>query len=227
MSKPMIVGISGKIGTGKSTLAGWVASWLTGSERMSFACVLKDEVATLFNFPREWCDTAGGKARIVEISGSHAERLGLPSCSLTVRELLQVYGTDVVRAMDPCYWVKALDRVIPNSARFVVLDDIRFADEAAYVREQGGLLVRLDPYQGWKPGLYADHVSETALDAWGDWDLRMAPPYGQLSDAATVVVLRTAHEILERCVDSPTLRAQVSDNVQQRLDRILDRLEVA
>jgi hypothetical protein len=64
----------------------------------------------------------------------------------------------------------------------VIIDDIRFPNEADFVWSFRGLLIRIDPYDGWKG--HNDHESETALDDYGNWGLTAAPSYGCLRSMA-------------------------------------------
>jgi|GEM_PF-531898 len=191
-----IIGISGKIGCGKSTVARRVAERL-GWRVTSFGARLKDEVAELFRFPREWCDTIEGKDRVVDMGEAdicsvarivvHGKDGKVPQ-GMTVRELLQVWGTEVRRARDPDYWVKAMEDFLGRNHGGWVIDDVRFPNEAKYIRDLDGLLARLDPYQGWELGPHAGHVSETALDEYERFDLRLAPALGDLTSAVERVV---------------------------------------
>lgn len=166
-----LVGISGKIGTGKTYIADLlVKAFHPRGMRMSFADPVKREVAEAYNIPLEDCYSAEGKAKIVNGYGK------------TVREILQWWGTDYRRAADPDYWTKAmglmLDRI--TAADVVVIDDVRFPDEARFVLDRGGFMARLDPYPGWKPGPHADHVSELALDDFEYFSSVYAPDFGGL-----------------------------------------------
>ena len=176
----MIIGISGKIGTGKTTLSNLLLERLPGYERVAFGDCLKEETAETFGFPLEWAYSERGKAQTVEF-----ERERIPY-EMTVRELLQWYGTDVCRAADPDYWIKAMADRIGDKTN-VIIDDVRFPDEAEFVEARGGFLVRLGEYPGWKPGPHANHASETALDSYR-FPLMIRPDYGKLEQQAADVI---------------------------------------
>jgi hypothetical protein len=177
-----LLGISGKIGCGKSTLAAMLAERL-GWRVLSFGGLIKDETSRVFHFPRSWCDSQEGKRRIVPLKPS----VGL-GATATVRQLLQYWGTDVCRAKDPLHWLKAMESIVAENDGGTIIDDVRFPNEARMILARGGQLVRLDPYKGWVPGPEAGHVTETALDTWPTWALRCAPSKGSLSVVAQQVV---------------------------------------
>lgn len=82
------------------------------------------------------------------------------------RPLLQWWGTEFRRHDDGAYWIKQLDVTIESSMRWCspcplgVITDVRFPDEADYVKSKGGVLVRVV-----RPGVEAvnGHVSEHAI----------------------------------------------------------------
>lgn len=181
----MIIGISGKIGCGKTVLGRLIARRHDYS-RVSFGDLLKQEASAAWKYPLRWNYTHKGKGRTVHSTGC------------TVRELLQYHGTEVRRKEDPDYWVdqmrvelKTLQRFYPEGEILnVVIDDVRFPNEARMVKDMGGVLIRIQPYPEWVPGPHADHASETVLD-WVNcgayirdsltWDLVLTPEFGALA----------------------------------------------
>lgn len=179
INKLKVIGISGKIGVGKTALSLLLLDMLPGWQRASFGDLLKQEVAGKFGIPLEDCFT--DKYKLVGLT-TKREKAGLPR-AMTVRELLQWYGTDVVRAKDKDYWVKAMKtafQTMQGKIPGVIVDDVRFANEASLIKISGGLLVRLEAYPGYAmPPEIAGHASETALDGYKRFDLVFAPEYGQ------------------------------------------------
>jgi hypothetical protein len=84
------------------------------------------------------------------------------------------------REDDPYVWVKAWHGVVYDNPHLdtVLVPDLRFRNEARFLREELGAtlvkLIRLHPgaTEQWiaddRP---AEHVSETDLDLWDEWDL--------------------------------------------------------
>jgi len=177
----MIIGISSKIGCGKTTLSNMFLKRHPEYDRIGFADVVKEECSRIFNYPIEWNYSEEGK----EISVFNEL---LPVKSMTVREVLQWWGTDVCRAKDPDYWVnkmqeKALTVYMKDplvDVPKIIIDDVRFINEAEWVKSKGGKIVRLNPYPEWKPGKFSDHESEINLDFYNGFDLVLSPKFGEL-----------------------------------------------
>jgi len=178
-----IIGISGKIGTGKSALGGIIAEKIN-AKRLAFGDFLKNEVANEFNFDIGYCYSQPGK-------DTYILHPSLPNGGMVVRQILQWYG-QLKRNEDPTYWSRQMQEEVQklknNDTQYLVIDDVRYPDEARLVMVEDGLLIRLEPYLGWKPGEYAHHESETALDNWKWWDLVWTPGYGELPKIASMIV---------------------------------------
>jgi hypothetical protein len=182
-----IIALSGKRGVGKSTLANLICQRVPGAVRMSFAGPLYEEVAALLGIPVE-------STRAPFFKGSFF-RIG--NRGLAGREVLQWWGTDIRRAADPDYLVKRMAAALGRcAAPLVVIDDVRFRDEADFVEEQGGRLYRLDPFPGWRPDACANHPSETGLDLYNGFAARFAPDFGGLPGLADQVVSLLARPFL-------------------------------
>lgn len=191
-----VIGISGKMGVGKTTVATMLCKTMKAGniQRMSFGDLLKSEVSSKFGVPI--ADCYDGKDKLVERT-TEREKVGMPR-DMTVRELLQWYGTDVVRARDQNYWIKAMQRHLrlaasTNKIRAMIIDDVRFPNEAELVRQWRGLLVRIDPYPGYEVSAeVAGHASETALDNYQGFDMVFRPKFGEAE------LEKVAREIAER-----------------------------
>ena len=173
----MIIGLSGKIGTGKTYLTNYFLEKHPEYTKIGFADILKKECSEMFCYPNEWNYSEDGKKEVV-----HDNRF--PQWFMTVREILQWYGTDVCRAVDTNYWVKKMTKIIEpffeDIFPDVIIDDVRFINEANLIQNMNGKVIRLNPYPGWKPGLYANHESERNLDDYENFDLILNPQFGQL-----------------------------------------------
>ena len=86
------------------------------------------------------------------------------------RLLLQWWGTEFKRSIDPDYWVKRLKvwlSVAKNYVDLVVIPDVRFVNEIETVKQLGGIVIRVE-----RPQLVQcdTHASEKLLDDYKNWD---------------------------------------------------------
>jgi len=167
----MIVGIAGRIGSGKDTAA-QVLVREHGFRVFRFSAALKREVFGLLRRTLE--AYASDRYPIVWDSLDPDGRLSFVWKLLTeqrdnvTRALLQEYGTQIRRGDDKDYWVgRWREEVEASGALRVVVPDVRFPNEAGAIRGMGGKLIRLI-----RPNAppVASHESETSLDGWTDWD---------------------------------------------------------
>lgn len=81
------------------------------------------------------------------------------------RALQQYWGTEYRRAQNPNYWVdKVAEQIAVKKPDIVLIDDVRFASEAEWVKSMGGYTVHVDrPDKHSLLGSAATHISEHAL----------------------------------------------------------------
>lgn len=138
-----IIGISGKKQSGKDALTTALRLNFNGeSRRIALADPLKEEVARACGVSTQFID-------------NHKPDF---------RKMLQWWGTDFRRKFKhDNYWIEQLFRNIlaqPPEVGLVVVPDVRFLNEATYIKEAGGLLIRVT-----RPLPNDDkHISETDLD---------------------------------------------------------------
>lgn len=128
MPRPLIIGISGHDGTGKSTLA------------KNLKAIIEAEGYDVAIAPWAY----GVKSDLAKL-GIPAFRKPTPTW---VRQLLRFYGTNLMRNLfgGPDYWVKRNAKRIQKEYRYfdvVLIDDTRFPNEAHWIMEQGGYTIPL------------------------------------------------------------------------------------
>lgn len=148
----MIVGISGKQYSGKTTLAKYISRRSKNRVAIfSFAGKLKQVAAMILGVDPKL------------LSDHDFKKSYLENWSMTGREFMQWFGTDVCRARNENVWVDLTMQDIGDSD--AVIDDVRFPNEAMAIRSAGGVLIRLDGDPSGARGDLNDlHDSETALD---------------------------------------------------------------
>ncbi len=133
MSLVRVFGITGKKFSGKDTS---VAHLPPGILRYAFAGPLKDELQRVFDMSHS------------QMNDPQEKEIVDPRYGKSPRELMQWYGTDVVRRIDKDYWVKrflnfyALNSVKDSSVKIVVTD-VRFKNEAETIRALGGEIIQI------------------------------------------------------------------------------------
>jgi hypothetical protein len=127
-----VIGFAGKIGAGKTTAAQHLVE-KHGFERIRFAGPLKNMMKALGLTAEEIdgalkeqpCDLLGGK---------------------TPRRAMQTIGTEWGRdIIDDGLWIRAWRRAVEQTTpgAWIVVDDVRFPNEAKAIKEMGGVIVQV------------------------------------------------------------------------------------
>lgn len=163
-----IIGISGKIGSGKNYLAEKLMQEFEtlgySTAEGSFAAGLRSELNRMIQTIKvEILEGSNGETILNKLSHlyklEHDEAELLYSCMVndiihvdglnansrteSIRRALQILGTDVRRKHNNDYWVELFFKHVPE-ADFVLVTDVRFPNEADGVVESGGVLIRID-----------------------------------------------------------------------------------
>ena len=168
-----IIGVSAKKQGGKSTFVNILKTQLPCWKVLRFADKLKEIVIDCF-VPPEW------HWRIDDLDSDEKKNIVLP-CGKTVRQMLQLVGTDWFRHTYGDCWINAYGKSLKSAlyplkpeqthVPVVLTPDVRFPNELRYIQEHGGKVVRLT-----RAPSDDQHESETALDPamWATllrWDL--------------------------------------------------------
>lgn len=139
IQNPWIVAFTGEIGHGKSAAAKHLIQTY-GFQRVSFADPLKEMLITL-GLKREQLYDPALKAEPCELLGGK-----------TPRDAMQTLGTNWGRELiHKDIWVTAASRRMCKdlvAGKRLVIDDLRFDNEAAVVRGLGGAIVKIE-----RPGM--------------------------------------------------------------------------
>ena len=130
---PNIIGIAGYARTGKDTFGSILIKELNkiglSAKKLSLAFELKSDLDSFLT------DKFGISAFTEDTKEKNF-----------IRPLLICYGTELMRKKDPEYWIKKMQKTIDfnnNCGIISVVCDIRFLNEASWLRKNGGILVHL------------------------------------------------------------------------------------
>ena len=177
-----LIGISGKISSGKDTVATIIQELYPQYEVKKFAGKLKDIASILTGIPvekfedQEFKKTDLGKEWSYVYPDQYYDDGESVMVCMSVRQLLQKLGTDALRDnLHENVWVNALmadyvekpvnvlegegyrlEDTLPNW----IITDTRFPNEAKIIEEKGGILLRVER----STCNLGTHPSETALD---------------------------------------------------------------
>lgn len=173
----LLIGLSGKKHSGKTTCAasivlyfGGIFSGLLEAKDYAFGDLLKETCMGLFGLTHEQCyGTDADKNSVTKIRWKDCnlsendpiwDKAGWRKY-LTAREVLQVFGTNIIRTMNQDAWTNAtLGRIRGKNPDIAVITDVRFPNEVKAILDAGGYVIRLT--RNVCPS--DSHVSETALD---------------------------------------------------------------
>lgn len=146
---PVLIGITGRKGTGKSTMADMLAAQIPDSQVCAFAGDLKADVLTMLahtlsDIPLD--------ELIHQMSASKGTTFG---------PIYQGYGELLRQLHGPNYWIDRLADSLPARA---IVADVRYVNEAEWIHSRGGLLVGLrGPERREGDQRAVDHPSEAEV----------------------------------------------------------------
>lgn len=153
----ILLGLTARAGSGKDTAADYLCQRY-GFVRAAFAEAPRNMLEALLahaGVDHAWLFEPGRKEQPMPVLGT------------SYRRAMQTLGTEWGRGLlDDDVWVRVLDAHLGLSAQQpvhdrIVITDVRFPNEAAWLRQQGGHLLRLVREQA---APVHDHVSEQHTD---------------------------------------------------------------
>ena len=126
--QPGLIGISGKAQSGKDTLGKYLCDEYR-CLHYYFAKPLKEGAKVMFALTD---DQIANKEVPIEPWG------------ISPRKIYQRLGTEVGRGIDPAIWIKNAEMFIKkHPGRTVVITDVRFDNEATFIRNRGGVIINI------------------------------------------------------------------------------------
>jgi len=142
MTKPRIIGLTGRRGSGKDTVGNFLVNNY-GYKRLAYADPLKEVCQCIFGFSHE------------QVHGSLKEAND-PYWGTTPRAIMQFVGTDLFRNqitqvipnIHNNIWIKVLEHKVrqdlaKNPDQLFVITDIRFANELELVKQYNGVIFKI------------------------------------------------------------------------------------
>ena len=175
----MVIGLSGKIRSGKSRVAKIFKKVL---EKEGKTCEIKSFASPIYEIVSELDRTDVEQVKkdkrdnlIVLMNNSRYNGAGSDFFASSYREILQKIGTTARDRADEDIWVNALfgydnEKVKGDftwTSDYWIIDDVRFPNEAKRILECNGKLIRIN-----RPDAEDnEHIIENSLNDWQDWDL--------------------------------------------------------
>ena len=151
-----LIGITGKAGSGKDTIA--ERAWTEGYVRMAFADPLKEAARVTFGLS------------FMQVHDRDLKEVVIPYWGMSPREMLQKFGTESIRNVFGAeVWIKRWEKsydLIKDTDK-VIVTDVRFDNEAAAIRRLGGIIIEVQRGKG-LDGETATHASERGLSEPAD-----------------------------------------------------------
>lgn len=151
----MLIGFTGLAGCGKSTAAMYLAhehNWT----RFRMADPLKNMLRTLFT------DMGYDPPTVARMIEGDLKEVRNADLTVTPRRAMQTLGTDWGRDMiHPDFWVRVASRKLAGAKGHVVVEDVRFDNEAKMIRLLGGRIVKIERHG--HTGLSEAHASEAGV----------------------------------------------------------------
>jgi len=150
-----IIGLTGYAGSGKDVVRAILEE--VGFGGFAFADPLRAmlrKLITSCGLSGDWMCERDLKERII------------PALGVSYRQMVQTLGTEWGRGLHPDFWLRIADQymsdmVAQGDADCFCVSDVRFANEAAWVRENDGVIWRI-----YRPDAQAvrSHISESEQD---------------------------------------------------------------
>lgn len=156
MNAPIVIGLTGYAGTGKDTVRAILEE--QGFNGMAFA----DPIRTML---REMLTSNGISDRYMD--DRNFKEAVIPELGVSYRHMAQTLGTEWGRSLKSDFWLSlagaymadTTDTAETESVNFVI-SDIRFYNEAEWVRERGGVIWHIQRNE--RP-FVRGHISESGI----------------------------------------------------------------
>lgn len=184
----MIIGISGKKQSGKNSV-GWIINfldiyynkldwealckredipqekWIYNVWKSPYRFEYNFELKSFASNVKEIASLLIGRENIESWEKSEFKDSINPIFNITNREILQKIGEGLRKEINPDVWIKALFSTYTEKSNWIITD-VRYKNEADYIKEKGGYLIRVNRDTGYND----NHPSEIDLDNYSKFD---------------------------------------------------------
>lgn len=172
----MIIGISGKMGTGKDYIANEIRKLLLENNKSVIMMAFADQM----------------KIDCIVNGEVEYERVYVMKDEKS-RKILQDYGMERRIKNGADYWIKYIENWIrvykQRGVECIIITDVRFLNEAEMIHRMGGKLIRIEASKRNRDKLLqekseqlAGHISECCLDAYYGFDIILKNDYDDIMD---------------------------------------------
>lgn len=172
--KKIVILLSGKMKSGKNELANHLEKEFTNFgldvKLDYFAHELKENCAQDFKKLESILNEYYKRYKNIEFK-THYENWFEKKTPIT-RAILQIYGTEIFRnRVDDNWWVNKLkEKILWCSNDVFLITDCRFPNEILNIYDNNYLVYTIRLTRDINKGKTRNHISETALDNWKDWN---------------------------------------------------------
>lgn len=181
MTKPLLIGLTGLAGSGKDTVREMLEQD-HDFDGIAFADPIRDMLGALLDsmeVSRAWMVARDLKEQ------------DIPQLGVSYRKMAQALGTEWGRALNSNMWLDIAAAKIKACQQYgnpgVVISDVRFANEANWIKSQGGVIWKI-----LRPGVepVREHVSEQLTELPYDYVIDNHGTIDDLRHAVTSAVLQ-------------------------------------
>jgi hypothetical protein len=153
-----IIGFHGIAGAGKDTAAFAIKELEQNTDVFAFAGPLKEACKILFNFSHDQLHHPVVKEELDE------------RWEKSPRQILQWLGTDILRNhINQDFFVMNMkQRIEASQAEFIIISDVRFDNEAEFIRSLGGKVIKIERNMTKNDGKttkHSGHITERGISS--------------------------------------------------------------
>lgn len=197
-----ILGITGKMFSGKDTVAEFLHFAYRNSRITSFAYPMKQMMIDYFGFTHDDLYTVEGKQRYNDFWG------------MTNRDALQRIGTECFRNnFHADTWLKTMEvNIINNPTKLIIIPDVRFPNEAELIRALDGSILKIVRDDVVRDPKQMVHASEAMVDQI-PYDMLLVNNKDRASLFETALRLLSEEGILTKNMLNPHIPNTIDDAV--------------